>query len=117
MIRLLANENVAGPSVHLLRAKGMDVLWIVEHSPGIADEQVMALAHKEERTILTHDSDYGELIFKHGHRPRAGVIYFRLHDYVPTDPAEMLLVLIDQGHDFAGRLTVVDALSVRERRY
>lgn len=117
MMRLLANENVAGPSVHLLREKGMDVLWVVEHAPGIPDHEVMALADMESRTILTHDSDYGELIFKHGHRPKAGVVYFRLHDYASTDPAEMLLGLIDQGHDFSGRLTVVDALSVRERRY
>ncbi len=36
----------------------------------------MKIAIKEGRTIITYDSDYGELIFKHGYKPYAGVILF-----------------------------------------
>lgn len=116
-MRFLANENFAGPSVDWLRDRGVDIQWIAKTSPGISDQKVMAQAVAEQRTILTHDSDYGQLIFKHGYRPPEGVVYFRLSNFEPEEPAKILLDLIDTGHDFIKRLTVIDANSIRERKY
>jgi len=115
--RFLANENVDGPSVRLLRANGLDVLWMAEYGPGTPDVQVMELAHASQRTIITHDSDYGELIFKHGHRPQAGVVYFRLHEFLPGEPAQILLDILHEGRALTDRLIVIDHLTVRERKY
>lgn len=42
--KLLLNENVPAPAAASLRAHGLDLLAITEAQPGIADEQVMALA-------------------------------------------------------------------------
>lgn len=77
----------------------------------------MDIAIKEQRTILTHDSDYGELIFKHGYKPVKGVVYFRLSKFTPEEPAEILLELIELNYFFENRLTVIDANSIRERMY
>ena len=85
----LANENFPRPSIMLLRDKGFDVKSIQEEYPGIADDIVMNIASEMELIILTFDSDYGEIIFKHKRNNPPSVIYFR-----------------DKGSDplFAGRL-------------
>jgi len=116
-VKFLANENFPGPSFHSLKAAGIDIIWIANSTPGISDSEVIALAVKESRTILTHDSDYGELIFKYGHRPTGGIIYFKLIEFLPDDPAKILLELIEEKHDFKNRLTVVERHSIRERKY
>ena len=116
-MQFLANENISGPGIALLRNNGIDLLAIAETHRGIADSEVMRMAIEQKRTILTHDSDYGELIFKHGYRPPAGVVFFRIYDFEPDEPAQMLLDLIRSKINFHGFLTVVDASSVRQRPY
>ena len=95
--------------VRLLREAGLDVMFIAEEAPAIKDWQVIQIAIQSERIILTHDRDYGELIFKYGHRPTAGVIYFRLKQYAPEEPAKMLLgLLADTAFNCHNTYTVID---------
>jgi len=79
---------------------------------------VMERAINEDLTILTHDRDYGELIFKDGYRPMAGVIYFRLKNYLPEDPAKMFQKLLNEPNfEFEGYFTVIDNdRSLRQRK-
>lgn len=63
-MKFLANENFPGPSVAFLRTNSIDIIAIAEQNQGISDKEVMSLSINEGLTILTHDSDYGELIFK-----------------------------------------------------
>mgnify|MGYP001156213051 CR=1 FL=1 len=79
-MRLLANENFPLKSVIYLKEKGYDVKAIGIDNSGIMDEEVMDIAIREERLILTFDRDYGELIFKHNYRPQKGVIYLRIKE-------------------------------------
>ncbi len=72
--KLLADENVPWPLVKLLRNMGLDVLWIPETSyRGINNSDVVDLANRDERAVLTRDSDY--LKPSLGKRARHGVIY------------------------------------------
>jgi predicted nuclease of predicted toxin-antitoxin system len=80
-----------------LRNNKIDIISIAEQKPGISDEEVMKIAINELRTIVTHDSDYGELIYKLGYKPKAGVIYFRIYNFEPDDPGKILLDLINRN--------------------
>lgn len=82
-MKLLANENFPLTSAKYLKSLGFDVISIGVDNPGISDEEVMKIAIREERTILTFDSDYGELIFKYNYQPLAAVIYLR---FLPKSP-------------------------------
>ncbi len=75
-MKFLADENFTSAGVQALCDAGLDVAYIAEDSPSIKDWQVMETAIENSRTILTHDRDYGELMFKYGYRTPAGVIYF-----------------------------------------
>lgn len=117
-MKLLANENFPILSVLYLRNKGFDISSIGTDNPSIQDHAVMAIAIKEERTILTFDRDYGELIFKHNYKPKEGVIYLRLDAYKAEDPGMLVEELINnEEYDFRNALTVVDKNGIRQRRY
>ena len=75
-LNILANENIPTTRVNALKVAGFDIVANGIDNPSISDVQVMNIAIEELRTILTYDSDYGELIFKYGYKPPAGVIFF-----------------------------------------
>ena len=117
-MRILANENMPLASVRLLRDAGFDVKAVGIDMPGITDRDVLKIAAAEQRAIVTFDRDYGELIFRHGHRPPCGVIYLRLRRFRPEDPGRYLVGLLTSTTiDFSHALTVIDEDTIRQRRY
>ena len=46
-----------------LTSQGHDVLPILEWNPRASDQVILALATEEQRTTITEDKDFGELIF------------------------------------------------------
>ncbi len=47
-MKILANENIAGDIVNVLRANGHDVLWVKTDFPGADDDTVLARASLEQ---------------------------------------------------------------------
>ena len=78
----------------------------------------MSIAISEERTILTFDRDYGELIFHYNYRPEKGVIYLRLESYKPQEPGLIVEgILTNSDIDLTRALTVIDKNGIRQRKY
>jgi len=117
-MKILANENFPKTSVLYLQSKGYDVKSIGNDFSGITDEEVMEIAIAENRLILTFDSDYGELIYKFGYKPPAGIVYLRLSEYSPEYPGYIIHnILSKMKLDFDFRLTVIDQNGIRQRKY
>ncbi len=117
-MKLLANENFPLASVNVLKEAGFDIKAVGIECSGILDEEVISFAKKEQRTILTFDRDYGELIFKKGLKPEKGVIYLRWNNYHPEEPGEYLVGLFGlKDIKFEGKLTVISESSIRQRKY
>jgi predicted nuclease of predicted toxin-antitoxin system len=115
-MRLLADENVPGPSIRLLRAAGLDVESVREIAAGTPDPDVLAHAREQGQVLITFDRDFGELVYRVGALAPVGIIYLRLS---PADPEEAGRVLLDllgiDGIMFLGRFTIVDRDRVRQR--
>ena len=62
--------------VNALRGKGIDIIPIKELTSGISDEAVLEVANKQNRVLITFDSDFGELIFRQKLKAR-GVILLK----------------------------------------
>ncbi len=117
-MRLLANENFPLTSIKILKEAGYDIIAVGQDFAGILDSEVIELATKEQRTILTFDRDYGELIFRKGYKPLAGVIYFRWDYFQPNQPGEYLKNLFDsKSIGFENMLTVISADHIRQRKF
>ena len=114
----LANENFPAPSISYLRDNGFDVLSIQESYPGISDIEVVVLAQEQGRTILTFDSDYGELIFKYALKNPPSVVYFRSKGNNPEAVGKLFLDLLNITNlKFTNSFTVIESDSIRQRCY
>lgn len=73
-MKFLVDENIKLRLAKLLEAKGHDVKLV---SKGSSDKEVSFLAQKESRTILTHDSDFGNPIL-YPPKKFSGIILLRV---------------------------------------
>jgi predicted nuclease of predicted toxin-antitoxin system len=81
-MRFVVDESADARVAVDLRRRGHDVKLIAQdYRPGLPDPDVLAIARREERILITDDRDFGELVFRHQHA-HAGVIYFRLSSTV-----------------------------------
>lgn len=79
-MRFLLDQSSDARLIPHLRSLGHDATRIARDYPaGLPDDEVLAIAHREARVLVTDDSDFGELVFRHLH-PHSGVIYLRLGD-------------------------------------
>ena len=114
----LANENFPNPSTKLLRENGVIIKSIQEDSSGIEDPEVMEIAINLGLIILTFDSDYGELIFKHAKDNPPSVIYFREKGTNPLFAGKVLLELLSNPDiTFKNAFTVIEQNNIRQRFY
>jgi predicted nuclease of predicted toxin-antitoxin system len=113
-MRLLANENFPRAAVEALRASGHDVLWAAEDCASARDEDVLALAVRESRILLTQDKDFGELAFHRGLPAPCGIVLFRVPP-VPGLVTEYARRVLDAEVDCRGLFVVVEEGRVRER--
>lgn len=112
----LANENFPLLSVRLLREAGHRIVSIIQEAPGGKDEDILKRAHTERLIILTFDRDYGELLYRHQALPPAGVVYFRFAPATPSEPAEIVLNVMDKADlSVIGKFTIVERGRIRQR--
>lgn len=112
-MRLLADENFVGAAVAALRARGHDVTWVRETSPGIGDDEVIRRAVAESRILITFDKDFGELVFRGGVPASCGVILFRIPVSSPTVVARTAVTVLEGRADWAGRFSVIEETKIR----
>ena len=63
-MRWIADECVSARLVKLLREAGHDVAYVAEMAAGASDTDLIGLARRENRLLLTDDKDFGELVFR-----------------------------------------------------
>jgi predicted nuclease of predicted toxin-antitoxin system len=98
-----------------LRQLGHDVSTASrDYPPGLADEDVLAIARREQRILLVADRDFGELIFHRGLR-HAGVLFFRLPGAPLQTKIEHLNAVLEKHADALarGEFLVVTAGQIR----
>ncbi len=112
-MRFLANENFPGAAIGALRARGHDVAWVREDSPGIADQEVISWAVADDRILVTFDKDFGELVFRVGVPASCGIVLFRISPSSPTDIALTAVTVLESRTDWAGHFSVIEETKIR----
>jgi predicted nuclease of predicted toxin-antitoxin system len=114
-MRFLANENVSGTVIESLRDHGHDVLSVKESLRGEVDTVILARAQAEQRVVVTHDKDFGELAFRFGLSADCGVILLRLSGADPDADNRRALAAIESRTDWAAHFSVVTEGRIRMR--
>lgn len=114
-MRWLADECVAASLVAFLRTQGHDVLYVAETTAGLSDMDVIALALREKRLLLTEDKDFGDLVFRR-ERLVPGVVLMRIGAETPITKAARLAATVERyGEGLVGRYTVIEEGRFRSR--
>ena len=110
-----ADECVTASLVRELRGAGHDVLYIAEFAASLNDVEVMALASRVGRLLLTADKDFGELVFRRG-QAVPGLVLLRIDPENGPPVRARLLEAVDQfGQGLFGRYIVIDEVRFRSR--
>ena len=70
---------------------------MAELAPGTEDSQILVIAARDDRIVLTFDRDFGELVFHRG-MAASGVILLRLYGQTPD-------AMIEQFRDVWNRVS------------
>ncbi len=114
-MRFLVNENVTRTVIEGLRQRGHDVLSVKESMRSGADDAILARAQAEDRTVVTHDKDFGELAFRSNLPASCGVVLFRLAGTDPDADNRRILEALESRTDWAGHFSVVTDDRIRMR--
>lgn len=110
-MKFIADENLGTKVPKFLRNKGIDIIAIADFAWGKSDPDILSIANKEERVLITLDKDFGELIFKEN-LIHSGIILFRLKDESINNKKKILLKTLKSERNFFGNFTIVREWSV-----
>lgn len=116
-MKFLADENIFPPVISHLRNLGHDVKGIQESGLfQVTDDVIISIAIKEERTIITFDKHFGDILRYPPHN-LPGIILIRIHPPLLKDIIYSLNNLFKNYHadSFRGRLIVLSKSGYRIR--
>jgi predicted nuclease of predicted toxin-antitoxin system len=114
-MRFLLDESADLPLRAHLRSLGHDATAIAHEYPSaLADDDVLEIAVREDRVLITNDRDFGELVFRR-RLPHRGIILFRLGDEALPVKVRWLEHVLDEYADRLRAFVVVNDRGVRIR--
>ena len=115
-MRFLIDESADARLAPHLPSLGHDVTLVTaDYAPSLKDVEILSIAVREQRVLITFDRDFGELVF--GQRqPHAGVLYFRLGPIDLGVEISRMDEVLARFSDQLDACLVVTRRSVRVRR-
>lgn len=115
-MRFLLDESADLPLADYLTTRGHDVTSVVrDHPRSIADTEVLAIARRERRVLITNDKDFGELVFRR-RLMHSGVILFRLEEEPLAVKQYWLRRVLEDVAEPIGEFIVITESGIRVRR-
>ncbi len=104
-------KNVPRTVIIALREKGYDIASVWEFKPGMSDEEVVELAIKESRIIITFDKDFGRIILIKPSVP--GIILLRIPQLNPLYIVERILSALRRIEDPYNKLIIIRKRTIK----
>ena len=115
-MRFLADESCDFAVVYALRKAEHNVLAVAEITPRAADSDVIRLARKQRRILLTEDKDFGQLVYASGQKA-LGVVFLRFPVSARNIIANDIVMLVEkQKEKLFGSFVVVQPGKIRISR-
>ncbi len=105
-MKFITDENLGVKVPRYFRSLGYDVISATEVALSKPDTDILDIANKENRILLTTDKDFGELVFKEK-LIHSGVILLRLKDESVENKKKVLSRELKSGKNFTGKFTRV----------
>lgn len=115
-MKFLIDESADARLAAYLNGLGHDAKTVAgDYFAALQDQDVLAIARREKRILITNDRDFGELVFRLG-QPHTGVLLFRLSTTILAVKIERLDHVLATHTDDLEQFLVVTDRQVRVRR-
>lgn len=95
-MKFLADIGISPGAIIFLREQGYDAVHLIEQQlHRLSDTEIIAKARQEERVVLTHDLDFGDLMAAN-REPLPSIVIFRLPDMRPHNVNKHLQIIVAQ---------------------
>jgi predicted nuclease of predicted toxin-antitoxin system len=113
-VKILLDTCISGGTVAPLKAAGHDVVWAGDWPADPGDEEILDVAFREGRILITLDKDFGELAIVRG-QAHAGIIRLVVLSAARQAPT-CLMVLDRYGTELqSGAILTVEPGRIRVR--
>jgi predicted nuclease of predicted toxin-antitoxin system len=111
-VKVLLDTCIWGGTLRTLEAAGHDVVWTGNWDKDPGDEEILSIAHREGRVLVTLDKDFGELaiLFR---QPHSGII--RLVNLSSQEQGEVCLKVLARYETNLSRGALITAERDRVR--
>ena len=99
--RFIIDLNVGGAVAEALKQSGHDALFVGDTDQRMHDVDILRLAARERRIIVTLDNDFGELVYRSG-EPHSGILLLRLTGASAAEKVDAVLQIV---HRHGGQLS------------
>lgn len=111
----VADENIETEIVDAIRELGYEATHIASSASGLSDEIILDNTRQRGCILITHDKDFGELVFQQK-LITAGVVLLRLSGINPTRKAELVSkAVLEHADRLQGSFTVLRSKAIRIR--
>ena len=90
-LKFLVDVGVGRVVENVLRSLGYDTKAVRDIDPRAKDSDILAIAVREERMVITMDKDFGELVHKLS-KQHTGVLILRMEDARGVEKAEVIKI-------------------------
>jgi predicted nuclease of predicted toxin-antitoxin system len=114
-MKFLLDENIPVTVLKSLEKSGFDAVSVLQYEGLKSDLEIIKTAAREKRIIITYDRDFGELVFKAGHKSY-GIIYLRFEPFNPQIVSRQISILLEEKSiKFQRSFVVLEKDKVRVR--
>jgi predicted nuclease of predicted toxin-antitoxin system len=112
LTKFLADENIPAKTVQALKQKGIDITSILETSHGLKDTEVLDIANRQGRILITFDTDFGNLVIKQKLKTK-GIILLRFKPKSPQQIAKTIEQMLTAKKRIENHFIVVREYDIR----
>ncbi|WP_174287095.1 DUF5615 family PIN-like protein [Sphingomonas bacterium] len=114
-MKFLIDVHVSRTLARALADRDHDVVEAALNYPMSADEELLAIAIREHRVIVTQDSDFSDLVFAFDAPAPLGIVFIRCRPRDQIDLVGRVLEIVENAR-LHGHMVVIKPNNTRYRR-
>ncbi|HEX8224622.1 MAG TPA: DUF5615 family PIN-like protein [Allosphingosinicella sp.] len=115
-MKFLLDVNVGTTIAEALTEAGHEVVRVQLLTPREQDEHILAWAVREDRILVSYDSDFTDLVYRDRMAPPPAILYIR---FEPPDLTPLALRIVDLAFNelLLGHMVVIGPVETRMRPF
>ncbi len=97
-LKFIVDVGVSNKVEKWLALQGFDVVNVRDIDPRLPDYEIVKIATKENRMVITMDKDFGELVYR-SNVTHTGVLLLRLDGYSSQEKVNLIKTILEEHQD------------------